>query len=982
MNSPIFEHHRSWLRPVRSAGSLLSSVMLSVLVVLATSGPASAQDILGRVAGTVVDARSGAPLEAAQIFIVGTTLGTLSTAQGRYLLLGVPVGEREVRVERIGHASASQMVSITPDGTAVLDFQLTGQAIGLDEIVVTGEAGAARRREVGHSVEQLNIRDLVEAPRDVEEMLGGRIVGAIITEASGQAGSGNMIRLRGINSIAMSNSPLVYIDGVRVRSEAYPKNFPPVGYSGRSGNVTASPLADINPEDIERIEGIKGSAATSLYGTEASSGVIQIFTKRGSARGGPQWSFGTSQAMRRMWKFGAENYEYIDTDGTVLGNSDYLFMDKNWLRDAHGQEYFANVRGGFEDVSYFLSGTVKDVDYPMPNDFEKSFALRGNIGFSVSEDLTLEWNTAFTKTHISNTPAGDNAQGVTLNAWRPTTSYTGTVPSLRENINDLLNFDIDTYLDHFITGMTARHVISERLEQRLTVGFDRAYSESRNLRRFGFKLQPRGVLANTRWTAEMLTVDYAASYTQPLGDNLTNTLSVGGQMVETNDSRVIGHAENFPGPSDPTISSGATSLAFENRIRIVNAGFFIQDRIGLGDRLFLTLGLRVDGNSAFGESLGLAPYPKASVSWIMSDESFWSQSMGTLKLRAAYGLAGRAPGAFDAVRTWNPVKISGTSGFVPQNLGNPNLGPERTSEIEFGFTGSFLSDRLAVDFTYYNQTTSDALFPVSVAPSGGGWNSQLENVGELKNSGIELSLNGAIVEGASYGVDLGLMVYTNKSELTDLGGAPEFTVRGGARLREGFPAPVMCGPRMTNPDAFEDPLYEKDFCWGSTQPTLSVTPSLGLRFPGGISVSARGEYFGGHYIHEANTRGKIRRGEAFWGGCIGIRQRFDDGQLNTVTAFERQRCLQQFQERGLPMNRGNFFKVRNVSVRIPLSFWTGVTNPTLTLSGRNIFRWVNSDWWVLDPEIGCNTGHDCLIYSQQEHLPPPHTWTASLRFGL
>ena len=317
------------------------------------------------------------------------------------------------------------MVSVTAGGTAVTDFQLAQQVIGLDEIVVTGEAGAARRREVGHSVAQLNINEFVEAPRDVEEMMGGRIAGAVITEASGQAGSGNMIRLRGINSIAMSNTPLLYIDGVRVRSEAYPKNFPPVGYSGRSGNVTASPLADINPEDIDRIEVIKGSAATSLYGTEASAGVIQIFTKRGSERGRPQLNFGTSQAVRRMWKFGAENFDYIDTDGTILGNSDYLFMDRNWLRNAWGQDYFANVRGGFEDVSYFLSGTVKDVDYPMPNDFEKSFALRGNVGFSLNEDLTLEWNTAFTKSHISNTPAGDNAQGVTLNSWRPTTSLHG-----------------------------------------------------------------------------------------------------------------------------------------------------------------------------------------------------------------------------------------------------------------------------------------------------------------------------------------------------------------------------------------------------------------------------------------------------------------------------------------------------------------------------------------------------------------------------
>jgi outer membrane receptor protein involved in Fe transport len=943
--------------------------------------PATAQQT-GQITGQVIDASNGAPLEAAQVYVEGSNLGTLTSANGRYLLLEVPSGTHQIRVERLGYAAATQEVTVTAGGTQTVDFQVSEQAIGLDELVVTGEAGAARRREVGHSVSQMNMSDLVEAPRDIEEMMGGRVPGAVITEASGAAGSGNQIRLRGINSVTMGNSPLLYVDGIRVRSEAYPKNVPPVGYSGRSGNVTASPLADINPEDIDRIEVIKGSAATALYGTEASAGVIQVFTKRGSARGEPQFTVGSTMSLRHMQKFGAESYEYIDSDGTVLGNSDYLFMDRHWLRNALGQEFFVNASGGFANTSYFLSGTVSDVDYPLPNDSERSFALRGNLGFALAPNLTLEWNTSFTKTHITNTASGDNAQGVTLNAWRPTTSYTGTVPSLRETINELLNFEIDTYIDHFTTGFTTRHVLSERFDHRLAVGFDRSYTEGRNYRPFGFRLQPNGVISSTRWVGEVLTLDYAGSYTQPLGGSLETTLSAGAQVVESEETSVTGHAEQFPGPGDATISSGAVSLAFEDRIRIINAGFFVQSRLGFRDRLFLTLGVRVDGNSAFGEGLGLQPYPKASISYVVSDESFWSPSWGVVKLRAAYGQAGRAPGAFDAVRTWEPVKISGTSAFLPQNLGNPNLGPERTAELEFGVTGSFLSNRLDVDFTFYNQTTTDALFPVRTPPSGGGWDSQLENVGKLRNRGVELAVNGAIVDGATFGWDLGLMVYTNNSRLLDLGEAPEFTVAGGAYLREGHPAPVLCGPRVTNPEEFADPTYEEDHCWGPSQPTLTVTPSTMLRLPWGLRLSARGEFLGGHYIYDANTYGQIGRGEAFWGGCIGINQMFAEGRLSEINSSDRNRCLQQYAVQQTPMNRGDFFKVRDVSLRIPLSFWTSVEYPTLTLSGRNVWRWLNSDWRVLDPEIGCNTGHDCLVYSPQEHLPPPATYTLSLRLGF
>lgn len=969
-------------RPLASRRSAMWLALgLSALLVGAPWTPLVAQET-GQIGGEIVDASNGAPLEAAQVFVVGTNMGTLSSANGRFLLLQVPVGVHQVRVERLGYTPQEQEVTVTAGGTETLSFRIEEEAIGLDALVVTGEAGAARQREVGHSVSQMNLSDMVEPARDVEEMMGGRVPGAVITEASGQAGSGNQIRLRGINSVTMGNAPLLYVDGVRVRSEAYPKNFPPVGYSGRSGNVTASPLSDINPEDIDRIEVIKGSAATALYGTEASAGVIQIFTKRGSETGGTRFSVGSTMSLRHMQKFGAENFEYIDTDGSVLGNSDYLFMDRHWLRNALGQEYFMNASGGFENTTYFLSGNFQDTDYPLPNDRERSFAVRGNLGFSPGAGVTVEWNTSYTNSHITNTPAGDNAQGVTLNAWRPTTSYTGTNPTLRENINDLLNFDIDTYIDHFTTGLTLSHLISDRFDHRLQLGFDRSYTEGRNYRPFGFRLQPDGVIASTRWVGEVLTLDYAGSYTQPLGSSFTTTLSAGGQVVETEETSVIGHAEQFPGPGDATISSGALSLAFEDRIRIINAGFFVQNRFGFQDRAFLTLGVRVDGNSAFGEGLGLQPYPKASLSYVVSDEGFWNPDWGTVKLRAAFGQAGRAPGAFDAVRTWEPVKLSGSSAFLPQNLGNPNLGPERTSELELGLTGSFLSDRLAVDFTYYNQTTTDALFPVRTAPSGGGWDSQLENVGELRNQGVELSLNGTLIDGATFGWDLGLTVYTNNSELLDLGGAPEFSVGGSAYLREGHPAPVLCGPRITNPDEFADPVYEEDHCWGASQPTTTLTPSTSLRLPYGMQLSARGEFLGGHYIYDANTNGKISRGESHWGGCIEINQLYSDGRLSEVTAADRNRCIQEYAVSQTPMNRGDFFKVRNVSLRIPLSFWTSVDNPTLTLSGRNVWKWLNSDWWVLDPEIGCNTGHDCLVYSPQEHLPPPATYSISLRLGF
>jgi outer membrane receptor protein involved in Fe transport len=828
------------------------------------------------------------------------------------------------------------------------------------------------------------MQNLVEPARDVQQLLGGRVAGAVIIESTGSAGSGGFVRLRGINSVSMSNTPLLYIDGIRVRSEDLPRNYPRGDRSNRSGNVQASPLSQINPDDIDRIEVIKGSAATSIYGTEASAGVIQIFTKKGQQQGKAQWSFSGAQTLRHTLPFGGEDVDWIDSDGTVMGNSKYHYMEP-WLREALGTEIASSVRGGFQNATYFLSADASDQDYPMPNDFEKRVAVRGNLGFTVTSGLNMEWNTAFTKSHIMNTPSGDNAQGIPLNAQRPTTSYTGTVPTLRGNISKLLEFKIDTYVDRFTTGLTLRHNVTQNLDHRFTIGYDRTYSDYRSVRPYGFILDPAGIVDDKRWLGEILTMDYAANYNLKLGSQFAMTFSGGGQAVQSEESSSEGTGLNLPGPSNPTVNSGAITLAFEDRQRVVNAGFFVQNRIGWRDRLFLTLGLRVDGNSAFGENLGLQPYPKVSASYVLSDESFWNDSWGTMKLRAAYGQAGRAPGAFDATRTWQPSKYVGQSAFTPKNLGDPDLGPERTAETEVGFTAGFLNVRATVDYTYFRHRTEDALFNVRAPASLGPWDQQKKNVGTMKNSGHEITVDATLVDRPNFGWDLGLIVYTIHSEVVSLGGAPVLNIGGGGRIMEGHPVPVIVGDYVKNPDEKADPIIEKEHVYGPSQPTHTITPSMQLRMPYGITLSARGEYFGGHYIRDANMYGQISRGETAYAGCIRI-QDMDIKQKRTseLTALERWRCLQRFATSGNstgPTNRGDFFKMRDISVRVPLSFWTAVQNPSITFSARNAIAWKNSDWWSYEPEVGCNDTV-CLVINQQEHIPPPATITAAVRFGL
>ncbi|NIP60317.1 MAG: TonB-dependent receptor [Gemmatimonadetes bacterium] len=920
----------------------------------------------GTVTGTVVNAQTQQPMAQAQVYMVGTGLGALTNQQGRFVILNVPAGSYTLRAERIGFQTQNAQVDVSAGESVVVDFAMPTEALGLDEIIVTGEAGQARRREVGNSISQINMGTVEEPSANFENLLQGRVAGLVMTDVSAGAGSGKMIRLRGNNSVAQSNQPLIYIDGVRVRSEAYPKNVPPVGYSGRSGNIQASPLNDINPEDIERIEVIKGAAATTLYGTEASAGVIQIFTKRGQQGGGAQWTGEIRQSVDHVQAYGSEGEPKI-------------YMEP-WLRNSHGQEYSLSVRGGLETVTYFLSGNFGDDKAPLPNDRDQSVNLRGNVGFSPMPDLNISWNTAFTSHDIDNTPSGDNAQGVTLNAWRQETNYTGPNPTINDAIDRLLEYDISTQIRHLNTGLTVRHSPGA-FNQRLTVGYDQAYSEGRQVREFGFILAPGGIMSNQRFTAETITLDYSANYDLELTDIIDLTVSAGGQTVSEEETSTTGYARDFPGPSKPTLSSGSVTLAFEDRIKEINAGFFFQGRFGVWDRLFVTTGVRIDGNSAFGEGLGLQAYPKVSGSYVISDEDFWDEEWGSLKLRAAYGQAGRAPGAFDAVRTWSPTRYGSTPGFIPDNRGNPDLGPERTKEIEVGFDASTLDDRVTAEFTFYNQTTDDALFPVRTVPTEGGWENQLENVGKIRNRGIELAVNGEIVRQRDWGWELGLITYTNNSEVLDLGEAVSFSVNGEGWVTEGQPAPVLRGPRVSNPNELADPEYEEGFLWGPTQPTLTLTPTTQVRMPYGISLSARGEFLGGHYINDSNTEGKISRGQTSWPSCIEEAEMVAAGQIDQLTAAQRNRCVSTFVRDASLVNKGDFFKLRDVTLTTPLDFAVPAQyNAVLTLSARNAWKWLNDDWEVLDPELGCNTGHDCLVINQQEHIPPPATFVASVRF--
>jgi outer membrane receptor protein involved in Fe transport len=950
-----------------------SFISVCLALASATAPPILSAQEAGTVRGAITNAASATPVVGAQVFIVGTRLGAASGADGRYSFGGVPAGTHTVRLRALGYQPQEKTVTVALGAAATLDFALSSAPVSLDEVVVTGTAGAARKREVGNSIGQIKLSETPEVPTNVSNLLAGKLAGVNVSGGVGNSGGGAAIRLRGTTSVALTNQPLVYVDGVRTRSDAYPRNGIFFGTTQRGANSNSSPLNDINPDDIDRIEIVKGAAAATLYGTDAAAGVIQIFTKRG-AQGAARWSSTLTTGIATLQPFGTDSVPRMFMEPFLRNSKERSAFFDNYAQRLGGS---AQVTGGSADVRYFLSGSADRVDGVLPNDREKKYGVRGNVDFQPARNLAMSWNTAYTNNAISNSPAGNNAQGVTLNAFRRDRNYYASDDP--DVIRRVFEQELLSTIDRFLTGATATFTPIANFSSRFTVGYDRAAVENRNLRPYGFAGQPRGFIQNQRWANTTYSTDWVNNYDWNVNSDFKVTASAGTQYVNSLVADVVGASENFPSPTEATVATGAIKYADENRQTVITGGAFGQALLGYKDRYFVTVGGRIDGNSAFGKNFGFQTYPKISGSWVISEESFWKPALGTLKLRSAFGAAGRAPGAFASVQTWDPVGWGPSAAVRPLNLGNPDLGPERTTELEVGFDGSLFDGRLTVDFTWFRAKTTDALFNVRSIPTNGFLNSVLTNVGEMEKSGIETAIVGTLFDRPRFGLTAGLNVSTNDSKVLSLGGAQSFTVGNSGWVVEGQPAPVIRGKIIRNPDAVGvAPDTASNHYFGPSQPTLIVGGSLNLRTWRNISVALRGEYQGGAYIQEDASYQALSR-SVLWPTCFDAYAKQAASQALTVE--ETLKCIPANVRSDMFIFPADFFKLRDLTVTIPLGrLIPGTASSSFVFSAQNFFR-KNYGMPLFDPEMSGNDGFNATVRYISEHIPGSATYLTSLRIS-
>ncbi|MCG6989480.1 MAG: SusC/RagA family TonB-linked outer membrane protein [Gemmatimonadetes bacterium] len=1016
------------MRPVVTARTLLAMLVLAGS--LAAAPPAGAQDT-GRITGIVRERETARPLAGAQVFLQGTRMGGLTNADGRYLILSVPPGTHEVRVTVIGFTTGTATVTVTAGQTANADFSLTETAVALEGIVVTGTAAEVRAREVGNTIDAVTAHELENIPvTNPENILAGRIPGVTVMEGSGQPGAGNTIRIRQQVTVSATQEPLIYVDGVRIFSDM-------VGTQG-GARLGLSPLQDIAAEDIDRIEVLKGAAAATLYGTEAAAGIIQIFTKRGVA-GTPIWSGEVTAGFNDQppLNMGNDPWQlFTKCGGQMTGISmsrstfgqDVKFMDPtcpssgSWFKKGGLQRYNLSVRGGAGNVTYFVSGNYNDEYGTLQTQQARTGGMRANFDFAPHEGVKIQVNTAYSIRSLSFVEDGNSASGFLLNVGR---GFSGNfkggkgedcaaVPSDVTCVTNQYLFDTQnlTRTDRFTGGLTIQHDASQSLTNRLSFGWDWDYIHNKWIRPWGGLRVPLGTYNDAQTTHSKLTIDYAGSWLHSFGagKQYQSTFSWGGQIFRDNHRWLEVYTSNFAGPGVPTLESGSLwDPPSDYPFAETNAGVFVQELVGWKDRLFLTGGLRVDGNSAFGENFGLQAYPKASLAYVISDESFWPTSWWeTMKLRGAFGFSGKAPGVFDKLRTWSPVSADeGTPGFTPNDVGNPDVGPERTREIEAGFDASLWQGLLGVEATYFDTRTMDALVGVLLPPSNGFLARRTENVGTLKSSGTEFQITAALLRLANVEWRVRANMSFQSSDAVDLNchqvegqatpSCEQISADNKAYIRVGYAVPTYWGYRVTNPNAHAAPIESDTMeAIGPVYPTtllgFGTTVSLGRR----LTMDALMEFHGGNYLPNYTGYQNSRRG--VWYACYDIQRAMaqayntgDESVLAPYTALQRARCATNAlggHNSDFWVDKADFWKLRSVSLAYELpEAWVAryASRATLTLAARNLFTW--TDFVGTDPEVEDFTDRAGQVsegageYGRREYynLPPSRSFLLTLR---
>lgn len=1007
----------------------------------------------GTITGRVT-AQGGPPLPDSRVTVVGTTLITTTNAAGQYTLRNVPAGPATVRVIRVGYQEQKKQATVSSGQPATLDFQLEAASVQLSPVVTTA-TGEQRRVELGNAVSTVNAAQRTQqAPvTDLASLVAAQAPGVVV-EPGNTTGTGANIRIRGTNSLSLNNDPIYIIDGVRMTSDNGSKSG-----SIFTGGAIQSRAQDINPDEIASIEIVKGPSAATLYGTDAANGVIVITTKRG--RTGPttynvfgetgivkdQNQYPTAYTLFGHAPAGSKaNCARPSITSVSTGvcaadslSSFNLFEDPNTtpLGTGYRRNAGVQIQGGAETVHFFTSGEythetgvfqiprfdVQRLDtlgiailpeWSTPSDLARGSA-RANVTITPSPKFDAQVSTNYISLRSRLPQSDNNALGVLSNAFGgPGYEFLADPKATLSSLGyQLHGYRLDTpaesfqdvatqYINRFIGSTNLNYRPTSWLAGRADGGIDYTSRVDQQLCRRGncanIGSTRLGLATDDRANIRTTTVNGVATATFKPQTWISSRTSLGTQWVSKAFDRNGAQGLTLP-PGATTVDAGATQIVTSDHSDAKTFGVFAEELVGLRDRVFLTGAVRSDQNSAFGTNFQRVFYPKASLSWLISDEPRFPHVPGLseLRLRAAYGASGVQPGTTDALRYYTStvvnVALQDQPGLLYTSAGNALLRPERSNEFETGFDARLFDTRANIEFTYYNKRTTDALVGAVVPPTlGSGNTTQLTNLGSVKNTGFELGLSARLVDRPGFSWDANLNGSTNSNELLTLGvdatGAPLTPqVASTYRNQPGYPLYGYWQRKYTYSDANNDGII--------TVNEIKVADSatfVGYSRPRyETSLSNAFEFF--NHTIRFNTLFDYKGGNKLLNGTERIRcsgRNNCRGAMDKTASLAAQAAAVAVREDPSHTQYGymedaSFVRFRELSVTymLPsalLGRMNGSRTASLTFSARNLHTWTG--YTGIDPESNAVAGDVSNLPSDFQTVPPPTFYILRLNLGF
>jgi TonB-dependent starch-binding outer membrane protein SusC len=994
--------------------TLLLALAMAAVSLFAYARPAAAQD--GVITGRVIDATTRAPIPAAQVQLVGTTRGSVTADDGTFRIAGVRPGQYQVRVLRLGFtASGVRAIEVTAGGTSSLDFSLSPAAVSLEEVVTTATGEQERKREIGSAVATLQPKtEQITSAQSVSQLLTGKVAGVDVAQAGGTVGGGSRIRIRGANSISLGNEPLIIVDGIKFNNSIGVDNITGANSIDVGGQVP-SRFNDINPEDIQSIEILKGPAAAAQYGTAAANGVLQITTKRGRS-GAPRWNaFIEGGNIKDVTDYPANFGQagvrpngkatgFCDLDSQTLGLCTPVgpLESFNPLKQfspfitGHRGAYGTSVAGGTDQVTYYLSGNFDKQQGVFEINTENRASGRANLSVQLRDNWNVSLGTSYLADHLR-LPQNDN-------------DILGILPG------GLLGDIQDGPAHGFLAGQTPQEIFAintrqdvQRFENSVNTSYQplswltaTGVAGLDYLNRYDNELIPPnkvffGDLPDGQRTSNPFSIyNYTANGTLSAAftpfSGIKSTTKVSGLFSKELVRGTLAFGAVLLGGTGSLQGASARFAVGETNTDNKTVSSLIREDLAFQDRIFLSAALRNDKNSAFGQNFGSINYPSVTLSWVVNDESFFPKQnfLSSLRLRAANGRSGQKPNFRDAITFFNAQTVTVNNTDVPGVLvggtGNVDLKPERSRETELGFDAGFFGERLGLEVTNYNKRTDDLLIAVPLPPSLGLTNTQFKNLGTVSNKGWEFLANAKVLDMEPVAFNLTVSASTNNNKLLSLGeispGVPvPPIVFGNQEHRKGLPLGSYFGRSVTFKDANGDhiisedeiTLSDTDVFLGNPLPKqqLSITPELTLFKL--LRVSALFDHKGGYKLFDFT-----RRFRCAFGIC---QEGFDKNTpLQDQAAYI---ATNDFGTDALYVEDATFTKLRELSFTLiapeGLRRMVGGRAMELSIAGRNLHTWTH--YKGFDPESNSTPGGN-FSTSDFLTLPPTRSWTARVNINF